>query len=113
MKKFLGPVAITALLSFVLSIAVMNWAVNDDFTKPFTNSKTLQVEAEGIRRVDIEVTNRRIYLEVHLTKPQSCKAIIKSLGIGTFILKGRIYEPTCVEVSKDLIKVVYSEASHT
>ncbi len=110
MKNLLGSVATTALLAFVLSVVFMNWVINDDITKSFLNPKTLQGEAEGIQRVDIEVADRKIYLEVHLTKPQSCQAVIKNLGIGAFVLKGKVYQPSCTEVNKELIKVVYSEA---
>lgn len=111
MKKLLGIGIGATLLFATVTVLTLNWLIHEDPLKFFLSPAILDGKANGIYSVDVEMTNRKIYLDVHLEHPQSCNTVIKSLGIGPFNLRNRIYVPSCAEVSENLIKVVYIETA--
>lgn len=74
------------------------------------DSVKLQGASDGIRDVEMEVADSKIYLNVHLSRPQSCRDVVKNLGIDQFSIHGRIYIPECSQVNSELIKIIYSVA---
>lgn len=102
MKIHPGVGVIIALLSIATTVLVSCLIFG-------SNNTTLQGKVKGVERVDMEMVNRQILLDVYLEYPQSCHTVISALGIGTIVLHEKVYVPTCAEVGDRLIKVTYAE----
>jgi hypothetical protein len=109
MKYFLRTSFFAVLLSLVLTVLTLNWIINDDITKCFLDPVFFSVESEAISNVDVEFSNRKIFLNVHLNQPMTCKEVITLLGIESFSIKEKVYAPSCSRIDKNLVKITYGE----
>lgn len=83
--------------------------MNDDISKSFLEPVFLNVKNEAISSIDVEFSDRKIYLNVYLNQPMTCKEVITLLGIESFSLKDKIYAPSCSRIDKNLVKITYGE----
>jgi len=90
MKRRLGDLGITAVVSAIISAALLVWLTYDPAPS-------------------IEFSDNAILLNIPLTKPTTCKEIFTELGIDNIPYKGKIYYPVCTTVEPDLIVVTYKE----
>lgn len=68
----------------------------------------LQGSVDGIQNVEMEVIDKKIYVNVYLSRPQTCHDVVKNLGVSQFSIRGRIYIPECSQINSELIKIIYS-----
>jgi hypothetical protein len=113
MKKVLVSNLFTIPLSILVTIITINWAMTGDPLKLFLTPQSLSSNVAGIERVDVEFSNRKIFLSVHLDKPLTCNQVIKALGINQFVIKSRKYVPNCSIVNNELVKITYNEVVET
>ena len=104
MPNFLRTLLVAGALSAVITVGLVSWLDSP--------SETLLYEDidKGIEKVDVEFGKNAIYLNVHISKPLSCREIINKLGIETLPIKNKVYTPTCSTVSGTLIRIIYTEA---
>lgn len=67
-------------------------------------------EDNGIKKVDVRVDRKTIYLTVHLSRPINCSQVIKSLGIETLPVQERVFVPECRMISSGMVQILYQEA---
>lgn len=99
---------ISGVLLLVLIATAVYWVDNVEESLLISSADTSL--SSGIEKIDIEFSKRKIYLNVHISKPLTCKEVIDTLGIQTLPIKEKVFVPTCSAVSKELIRVVYTEA---
>lgn len=109
MNRSFGNVGITVILAAVVSVALLDWLVNDDATKLFVSPVVNEYNQAGITKLDIEYRDTVVLLNVTLSKPVSCKKIFEILDIGDLPLRGKIYSPVCTRVEPDLVVITYRE----
>lgn len=107
MKHALGTFCLLAGVSFVAATLTMNWLINEDPTESFLKPVTTSEASGEIKNVEFEFYRNKIYLNVHLNSPLTCKEVIERLGITNFVIKDREYIPSCAVVSKSLIQITY------
>ncbi len=61
----------------------------------------------GIKKVDVEYRDRKVYLQVYTFRPLSCETVIKSLDIEPITIKDKTYSPKCTITDNLLITIVY------
>lgn len=113
MKKLLGNSMVAILLSLPITVITMNWVITGSPDKFFLSPHSLAGSVKGINKVDVEFQNRRIFLNVHLQAPMSCKKVIAELGVNPLVVEERTYVPTCSIMSEELIKITYEEENRT
>jgi len=113
MNKGLKNYLLIVLLSLASVIIIANWYFTGDPGKFFFLAHKLEITNENILDVDVEFSNRKVYLNVHLKNPSSCKKVVKDLGINSILIGDRTYVPTCTVVDKNYIRIVYSESTNT
>ncbi len=96
-------VGITLVLSLVLVILV----VTEDEPGPKIIDTTL-LSKSGIKDLNVEYAENKIYLNVDLITPQSCTELIKTLGIHPIVIKSKIYQPVCSRVSEFQMRITYT-----
>lgn len=104
MPHILRTLLVAGALSAAITTGLVTWLDSP--------SETLLYEDidQGIDKVDVEFGKNKILLNVHISKPLSCKEVIDKLGIETLPVKNKVYIPTCSTVSGTLIRIVYTEA---
>jgi len=103
------------LLIIVLSVALMaiiagliiDYRSQNDVLDPML----LGADIPSIKSIDVELNNRKLYLNIHLTKYISCKEIVESLDIQPLIVKNKIYAPSCSNINKSFIRITYTETT--
>lgn len=113
MKRLLGNTFFAIILSLILTVLAMNWLINGNPTKSFFGPIITGINNEAISSVDVEFNNKRINLNVHLSRALTCKQVIKTLGIQSFSIKEKKYAPTCSRISGELVIVTYNEVIST
>lgn len=111
MKKILENGILTIFLAFILAIISLNLIINDSPIKSFLSPKSIYGQTNGIKKIEIEFYHRRIYLNVHLSKPLSCSDVVSALGITPMVIKSKRYTPTCASIDNELIRITYTEDS--
>jgi len=106
MTHFLGKaVAVTTLL--VLStLGVLSLLDNDDSEPRIIDSAALS--KSGIKDLNVEYSENKIYLNVELIAPQTCPELIKALGIHPIVIKSKTYQPSCSKISDSLMRITYT-----
>jgi hypothetical protein len=113
MNKVLKNYLLIVLLLLVSLTIVTNWYFTGDPGKFFFLAHKLEIANDDILEVDVEFSNRKVYLNVHLKNPSSCKKVVKDLGISNILIGERTYIPTCTVVGKNYIRIVYTESLGT
>lgn len=74
---------------------------------------TTALSRSGIKDLDVEYVEGKIYLNVELTSPKTCPELIESLGIQPIIIKSKTYQPSCSKVSDTVMRVTYTQSIST
>lgn len=90
---------------------IVHWIEQDNSIKSFIRPISASKDNRHINKVDIEFVDNKIYLNVEINEPMSCKETILQLGITPLDIKGRTFWPSCASLGPDLIKIVYTEVS--
>jgi len=109
MPYTLGKTLVVATLSLI-SIAVIIHLTEKNNTSQEIISSTALSRA-GIKDLDVEYTDGKIYLNVELSTPKTCPQLINSLGIHSIVIKTRTYEPSCTKISDTLMRVTYTQST--
>lgn len=113
MKNVVAIIGIVSIISFVGSILLLNWIVNDDATKSFLVATTDNHSIDGVANTYIIFDGKKVLLTVTLTHAMTCEELIDTLGLETLPLRGKIYAPSCTSVTKDTIIITYEETDMT
>lgn len=109
MMRFLGIGLITGFLFVCATVVVLNWVVNEDPAKFFSSTSILDVKEDGIERVEMEMSEQTLSLNVFLNKPLTCSHVIDTLGIVPLIVNNKTYSPSCYQKTNNLLKITYIE----
>jgi hypothetical protein len=79
------------------------------------NSSRSLIEASvlgksGIKDLDVEYVDGKIYLNVELNTPKTCIELVDSLKIQPIVIKSRTYQPSCTKISDTLMRVTYTQS---
>lgn len=69
---------------------------------------TTLLSKSGIKDLNVEYAENKIYLNVDLITPQSCSELIKTLGIHPIVIKSKTYQPVCSKVSEFQMRITYT-----
>lgn len=111
MKRKLKGILIVSLLILIGSVVIANLYFTGDPGKFFLLAQKLEFTSDIIHNVDVEFGDRKVYLNVRLNSPATCKQVVKDLGINNIIIGEKTFMPTCRAVSKKLISIVYAEVT--
>lgn len=103
----LGKALAVTTLFVVLTLVLTNHINRDEPLGKLIDSSVLA--EEGIKDLDVEYIDGKIYLNVGMISPTSCSELIKSLKIRPIVVKSRTYHPTCSKISDTLMRVTYTQ----
>lgn len=107
MPKLSGrTIAVIAFSAFFI-VAGFFFAQNNDSSQGLIESTALG--RSGIRDLNVEYLDGKIYLNVELITPKTCVELVDSLRIQPIVIKARTYQPTCTKISDTLIRVTYTQ----
>ena len=109
MVKELMGYLLVVIISIVSVLMIVNWYQTGSPSKFFLLAHKLENTSSNIATIDVEFSEKKVFLNVHLKKQVSCKKIVAELGTNNIIIGMKSYEPTCAIVAKDLIQITYSE----
>lgn len=110
MPHISGKAATVVALS-TLFIALSLFFVNQNPNQGLIESTALS--RSGIRDLDVEYVDGKIYLNVELISPKTCDELIDSLRIRALVIKTRTYQPTCLKISDTLMRITYTQSITT
>ena len=113
MKRNLGSLGISVLISLAGSVAILNWLVNDDASKSFLVQVSQEEKKSGIKNLDIEFKNKNVVLNIFLEKPMTCDEVFDVLGVEDLPLRGKVYSPVCTSIKPEKIVITYKEMVKT
>jgi hypothetical protein len=111
MLHTLGKTLVVATLSLVSAAAIIHLAEKNNTSQEIISSTALS--RAGIKDLDVEYVDGKIYLNVELTTPKTCLQLIDSLGIHSIVIKTRTYQPVCSKISDTLMRVTYTQSIST
>jgi hypothetical protein len=88
-----------------LSLVGVNLLAGDNTSK----AEHIHIVADGISRAELEFDGGRIFLNVHLLRPLTCREVINQLGVSPMWIKNKTYSPSCSTMSDRLIRISYTE----
>ena len=103
----LGKTLVIGAIILVSIIAVIRALDRNDPSRGLISTGLLN--NSGVKDLDVEYVDGKIYLNVELTEPKTCPQLIDTLKIQTIVVKTRTYQPTCVKISDTLIRVTYTQ----
>jgi hypothetical protein len=112
MNKSAKNYVMVVLLSAVSVLAIVNWYVTGDPSRFFLLAHSLEVRNDNIENVTVDFADRKVYLNVTVKKPTTCKKIVADLGINTIIVGSKSYAPTCTVIDRTLIRITYKETTN-
>jgi hypothetical protein len=101
-------IAVVALSTFFIAAGLFFVTQNNDPRLELIESTALG--RSGIRDLDVEYSEGKIYLNVELITPRTCAELIDSLRIQPLVIKTRTYQPTCSVISNTLIRITYTQS---
>jgi hypothetical protein len=101
-------ISLALVVALFTSVIFLNWYYTDDPGKLFLTANFLETASSNIRSLDVDFNDGKVYLNVHLKNPATCKVIMTELGIGNIVLGEKVYAPVCNKVNRNLISIVYS-----
>lgn len=108
MKKIFGNGLYTIVLSFLLTSFCVTGALSMGPDTTILKAVLIENNKESIKSVDMDFKETSFLLNVHLSKPLSCRQIIKVLGIRSLPINDKTYSPSCSIVTNDLVQIVYA-----
>ena len=97
-----------ALVALFLSVIFLNWYYTDDAGKFFLTANFIESRSDSIRDMNVDFRDGKVYLNIHLKKPATCKIIMNELGINNIVIGKKTYVPICSKINRNLISIVYS-----
>jgi len=108
MPHTLGKTLAVATLSLVSAIVIIYAIERTDPARSLIESTALG--RSGIKDLDVEYVDGKIYLNIELNTPKTCNELVDSLKIQTIVIKRRTYQPTCMKISDTLMRVTYTQS---
>lgn len=106
MSHILGKTLVVTTLSLISAIIIVSSFEDESiYTQSLINSTDLS--KSGIKDLNIEYSNGKIFLNVELTAPTPCSQVIDLLNIRPIEVKRRTYYPTCSQITDTLVKIIY------
>lgn len=112
MKRIMKSYIFAALLSIVSMVIIANLYYTGDPGKFFLLANKLEIKSDNITDVDVEFIDQKVYLNVRLKTPSTCKRVMKDLGINTIVVGSSSYSPTCAVINGTLIRITYTEITN-
>ena len=103
----LGKALAVTTLFLVSAMVFIHYTEKRDSSHSLVDSSILS--KAGIKDLDVEYVDGKIYLNVGIIVPTSCAELIKSLKIQPIVIKSRTYQPTCSKISDTLMRVTYTQ----
>jgi len=66
---------------------------------------------DGINQINVEYDDKKVYMNIHISKPLSCKQLIQTLDLSSISIRNKTYIPACSNISNSIIQIVYYEAT--
>lgn len=107
MRHILKNYVAVVLLSILFVTVSMNWYFTGSPYRFFL-SVYLEHKSDNIEDVDVEFVDKKVFLNVRLRNPSSCKMVLTELGINNILVGQKIYKPSCRIVEPKLIRIVYT-----
>lgn len=105
------PLLVTMGLAAVLTLSVIAWLSTDDESQTFLYSPITKAGSKAIKRVEMQIENGTVVLNITLVSPLTCLEIYKQLGIEPLSISGKLYEPTCSVLNPSQAQIRFREAT--
>lgn len=97
-----------ALSTFLLTAGLIFVVQGIDPSRGLIESSAL--ERSGIKDLNVEYLDGKIYLNVELNTPKTCAELVHSLRIQPLVIKTRTYNPACSKISDTLMRITYTQS---
>jgi len=99
--------AVIALSTFFIAVGLL-FVIQNNTDHDLIESTVLN--RSGIRDLDVEYSDGKIYLNVEFITPKTCAELVGSLRIQSIVIKTRTYRPTCSRISDTLMRITYTQS---
>ena len=100
--------AVTAIaLSTIFLTFILVHSAQNNTSRSLIESSVLG--KSGIKDLDVEYVDGKIYLNIELSTPKTCNELVDSLKIQSIVIKSRTYQPACMKISDTLMRVTYTQ----
>lgn len=108
MPYILGKTLAVTTLSIISAIAIIHLMDQNLSDRGLFESTALS--RSGIKDLDVEYVDGKIYLNIKLSNPKTCPELIESLGIHPIVIKTKTYQPSCSKISDTRMRVTYTHS---